>query len=97
MITREEWLDRLHELRVDLARLPDGDPRRADRQAVLDQFAAIEKSGPRWTNSIPKERHGRRETYSRVGSGHDRPNIQRQGCADFVSPAGSGRQPDSKK
>jgi hypothetical protein len=43
MITREEWLDWLQAMRVDLARLPDSDPRRADRQMLLDHFAAIEK------------------------------------------------------
>lgn len=42
-ITRDQWLDWLHEMRVDLARLPDGDPRKADLQAVLSEFEAIEE------------------------------------------------------
>jgi hypothetical protein len=40
---RDEWLDWLQNKRVDIAKLPDSDPRKADMWAQLDSLEAIEK------------------------------------------------------
>lgn len=46
MMTKDEWLDRLQEIRVEVATLPDDDPRKAVMQTLLKDFVEIEKT---WT------------------------------------------------
>jgi hypothetical protein len=43
-MNRNEWLDRLQEIRVELVKLPDSDPRKADLQVALNYFVEIEKT-----------------------------------------------------
>ncbi len=45
-MTREEWRDWLHGKRVDIAKLPSSDPRKAELVAVLADIEQIDKE---WT------------------------------------------------
>jgi hypothetical protein len=62
-MTREEWLDFLQEARVEVAKLADSNPRKADLRAALKDFEEIEQ---KWTEMDERDPDLAERTADRI-------------------------------